>query len=93
MLAAAINGEGTVAFYAALDSGAGGIFTGDDPVNDTVATSAGPYAAFVIPAINDAGTVIFLATLDAGGKGIFRGPSPSGDKVVDISGPYADFDA
>ena len=37
LVAAAINDEGTEAFYAALDSGAGGIFTGDKPANDTIA--------------------------------------------------------
>ena len=47
MLAAAINGEGTVAFYARVRRGRH--LHGRRSLNDTVVTSAGPYAGFDIP--------------------------------------------
>lgn len=64
-----INGEGTVAFRAWLDPdddhifGLRGIFTGDDPDNDTVADEDDPLFAAGLnsPSIADDGTVAFDA--------------------------------
>jgi len=92
MFAVSINDAGTtVAFYADLDAGGGGIFTGDDLPDDLVADASGPYFQFDVPAVNDEDTVIFGATLDAGGEGIFSGPSSTADRIVGTGGPYAGF--
>jgi hypothetical protein len=73
-VAPAINAAGTVAFYADLDGGGSGIFTGLGGVTTPIALTSGIFNSFERgPAINLAGTVAFRATLDTGGGGVFTG--------------------
>jgi hypothetical protein len=92
-----INAGGTVAFFAGLDAGGQGIFTGTGAapnLTNTIADTSGPFnRIFVTPAIDATGTVAFVASF-AGGTGIFAGTGavPNvNDTVADSSGPFSAF--
>jgi len=81
---ASLNETGGVAFFATLDSGDRGVFRGANVATDTVASSAGPFAATGwdnAPVIGNNGKVVFGADLDAGGYGIFTGGNPATDTL------------
>lgn len=68
----ALNNAGTVAFFAELDAGGQGIFTGNGATITTIAQTGDRFSRFFeAPSINDAGTVAFIANLDAEGSGLF----------------------
>jgi len=76
---ASINNLGTVAFVAALDTGAIGIFTGVDPVTDKVIMSGDALDGSTLIALNffeegfnDSGQVVFHASFADGRQGIYR---------------------
>jgi len=76
---ASINNLGTVAFVAALDTGAIGIFTGVDPVTDKVIMSGDALDGSTLIALNffeegfnDSGQVVFYASFADGRQGIYR---------------------
>jgi hypothetical protein len=79
----AINDSGDVAFQASLSAtpSVNGIYTGPNPVTDTVVDTSGPFDLLDDPAITENGTVIFWGALAASG-GIFSGPDPIADKVI-----------
>ena len=79
-----INNNNTVAFFANLDTGEGGIFTSNGSSLTPIADDSGAFSSFNQVAINDNNTVAFLANLDAGGRGIFTGPDPVADKAVAV---------
>jgi hypothetical protein len=73
--ATSINDSGTVAFWAQLNSGETGIFTGPDPETDRVITTGVPLPGLgavtavwqiTTEALNNAGQVAFGVTYDAG---------------------------
>lgn len=91
-----INNSGLVAFYAPLDDGSTGIFSGNGGGTKIVASKDGTFKDFgPSPSINDSGTVAFLAytqSANTGFRGIYTetsGGTPT--KFVDASGPYAAF--
>jgi hypothetical protein len=85
---ASINDLGQVAFYATLDDGGAGIFTGPDPVADRVIAVGDPldgrtvtYLGFFNQGLNEFGQIAFTAGLDDGTSGVFvtsRVPEPAG---------------
>lgn len=100
--APAVNEHGVVAFFANLDSGGSGIFTGSGGPTTTIADTAGPFASFeqepvmgifiaASPDINHVGRVVFYAELDGGERGVFTGDGVSTTTIEDSSGPHADF--
>ena len=75
----AINAAGAVAFFATLDNGNDGLFTGPDPLADKVIQSGdllfGDTVRFVdifTEGLNDAGQVAFYFELENGTRGIAR---------------------
>ncbi|ODS30298.1 MAG: PEP-CTERM motif protein [Candidatus Scalindua rubra] len=88
-----INDSGTVAFWADLDAGGSGIFTGNGGSLTTIADTSGSLSGFNgTPSINDSGTVAFWAALDAGGEGIVTGDGGSTTVLYDTSGSINGFD-
>ncbi len=85
------NDQGTVAFYASLDSGGSGIFAGSGGALTTIADSSGFLSGFGSPMLNDVGTVIFQADLDVGEQGIFTGSGGALTTVADTSGSFSEF--
>ena len=95
-----INDAGTVAFFANLDVGSEGIFTGDGITTTTIADTSGALDTFATfcnggcslalvrtsPAINNSGQVAFSATLDNRFEGIFRGDGSTLTTIVETSG-------
>jgi len=82
-----LNNSDTVAFWAHLDRGGQGIFTGSGGPITTIADSSGPFQSFSKPVINDSGTLAFAASLDAGAVGLFIGPDPLTDEVIRLGDP------
>ncbi len=88
----AINDDGMVAFFAALDMGGEGVFVGNGGPARTIADTSGYFSGFrslsgnpTSPSINSVGTVAFFANLGAGGSGIFTGAGgPS--QIIAVSG-------
>jgi PEP-CTERM motif len=85
--AVSINNPGEVVFYANLEGGGAGIFTGTDIANDKVIAVGDPLdgstvasIGFAHGALNDRGQVTFWAKLQNGDQGIFIAnpvPEPS----------------
>lgn len=93
-----INSAGTLGFWAFLDVGGQGIFTGNGTTTTTIALTTGlPYAAFgnVSPAsftpISTAGALGFRADLDAGGHGLFRSDGTTTTTIALDSGPIYSY--
>jgi hypothetical protein len=88
-----INDKGVVGFWASLDAGGHGIFTGPDPVAHKVITagdaldgSTVEFLAFGREGLNNAGQVAFLARLADGRRGIYRAdPVASEPEVLKVS--------
>jgi hypothetical protein len=82
-----------VAFWATLDVGGEGIFTGTGGPTTTIADTSGPFLSFsgFPPSVNSGGTVAFRAFLDAGGVGIFTGSGGPTTTLYDSSGPFSGF--
>ena len=79
------NKKGTVAFWALLDNGIRGIFTGPDPVADKVIATGDllfglPVTDVNFPqgiGLNNRGQVAFIAELNDGTEGVYRAdPAP-----------------
>ncbi|MEC4674733.1 MAG: choice-of-anchor tandem repeat NxxGxxAF-containing protein [Nitrospirota bacterium] len=74
-----LNNHGQIAFSALLDSGITGIFTGPDPVHDTVILQGDELAGSRIlegpvlsnHSLNDDGVIVFFARLEDDSEGIF----------------------
>ena len=76
----AINNDGAVAFWAGLDAGGSGIYTGSGGATSAMALTGATFSGFGrgLPAINSAGAVTFWASLTAGGHGVYKaGPGAS----------------
>ncbi len=93
-----INSVGTLGFWAFLDVGGQGIFTGNGTTTTTIALTTGlPYAAFgnVSPAsftpITTTGALGFRAELDAGGHGLFRSDGTTTTTIALDSGPIYSY--
>ena len=83
-----INDGGTVAFWATLDAGGKGIYSGSGGPITTITTVNGQFSNLNFnPSINNAGVVAFHGDLSAGGEGIFTGSGGPVTTVVDTSGP------
>jgi hypothetical protein len=75
----AINDQGTVAFFAGLDAGGAGIFTGPDPIADKVIATGDTFLgstvtnieSFNLERLNDLGQITFVASLADATTGIF----------------------
>jgi thrombospondin type 3 repeat protein len=100
--APAVNAHGVVAFFADLDSGSSGIFTGSGGAITTIATTDGAFSTFeqqpvmgifipATPDINSAGVVVFFAKLDGGVAGIFTGDGTGTTPIENSGGPHAAF--
>jgi hypothetical protein len=87
-----INNAGTVAFFATLDAGGSGIFTGSDPTADAVirtgdALFGAPVTALdFFRGLNDAGQMAFIAELADGRQVVVRA-DPA--QVGAVPGPSA----
>ena len=84
-----LNQSGQVVFFARLDSGVTGIFTGGDPTTDLIADDSGlQFDGFGDgPTINDAGLVAFRGFLETTGEsGLFTGDGGPVTMIVDTSG-------
>ncbi|MBD1836832.1 PEP-CTERM sorting domain-containing protein [Coleofasciculus sp. FACHB-64] len=90
-----INDVGTIAFFAELDVGGTGIFTGADPLKDKVISTGDTLfgstvtsLSFSREGLNNAGQVAFLASLADGTTGIFRAePGVSSEPPKDVPEP------
>ncbi|MEP0758833.1 choice-of-anchor tandem repeat NxxGxxAF-containing protein [Coleofasciculus sp. FACHB-T130] len=90
-----INDVGTIAFFAELDAGGTGIFTGADPLKDKVISTGDTLfgstvtsLSFSREGLNNAGQVAFLASLADGTMGIFRAdPGVSSEPPKDVPEP------
>lgn len=79
VMAPSVNNSRSVVFRASLDVGGSGIFTGNDPVHDTVVCVGGSFFGSTVTAlslnpgraINDSGQIVFSAVLADGKRGIF----------------------
>jgi len=88
----AINNAGTVAFWASLDAGSEGLFTGTGGATTTIAASDGSFATVNLSgAINTAGTVAINGSLDSGVQGVFFGSGGPTNTIADNSGAFAQF--
>ena len=84
-----LNNKGAVAFWATLDAGGNGIFTGPDPAEDKVIAvgdslfgSEVTELVFGREGLNSAGQVAFVATLADKTQGVYRAdPEPADDPV------------
>lgn len=78
----AINASGTVAFWAAIDAGGQGIFTGDTVESAIVKTGDALFGSsvtgleFTRRGLNDAGQIAFAYTLADGRRGVARATPP-----------------
>lgn len=88
---ASINDNDTVAFWARLDDGSSGIFTGSDPVNDKVITTGDSLFGSTVTSIscclkksiNNSGQIVFDAILDDGTHTIVRAdPVPTSEVSI-----------
>lgn len=87
----AMSSNGRVVFHADLDAGGRGIFTGPNPLTDTVADTSGAYESFGPPVINASGAVVFRAQLRSGVQGIYNGPNPTTNVIADTNGAFGFF--
>jgi hypothetical protein len=83
-----INAGGAVAFFATLDTGREGIFTGPDPVANKVIETGDPLFGDTVvildiftEGLNDAGQVAFFFELEDGTRGMARA-DPEPQQVV-----------
>jgi hypothetical protein len=89
-----INTGGTVVFWAHLDTGISGIFTGIGGPITSIADTSGPFSGFdEFPFINDGGRVAFRAGLDTGGEGIFIGSGGPTTVIATTGGTFNGFAA
>jgi len=87
----ALNNNGQIAFSALLDSGIAGIFTGPDPVHDTVILQGDELAGSRIlegpilsnHSLNDNGVIVFFARLEDDSEGIFLA-KPQDNSLVSV---------
>ncbi|MER3590128.1 MAG: exosortase, partial [Mastigocladus sp. ERB_26_1] len=86
-----INDQGTVAFFANLDTIGSGIFTVSNGVTTTIAESSQPRGAFGLPVINNKSAVAFSSQVE-NGSAIFLSIDGSTTSIVDTNGSFSDFD-
>jgi hypothetical protein len=93
-----LNSAGTLGFFASLDAGGQGIFTGNGTTTTTIALTSGPpYAAFgnVSPAsftpVDAAGALGFRSELDGGGHGLFRSDGTTTTTIALDNSPLFSF--
>ena len=88
----AINNQGTVVFFANLDAGRQGVFTGNGTTTTTIADTSSLFRSFSsYPSINDRGTVAFAASLNDGidgeipsSVGIFTGDGTTVNTITTV---------
>ncbi len=91
-----LNDAGTVVFFANLDAGGRGIFTGNGGPLATIITTddesplGGAFTGLHSPSINASGAVSFMGQVGAR-RGIFKFDNGAVATVVDDSGPLKDF--
>ncbi len=84
-----IHDDGTVAFWAELDVGGHGVFTGDGTSIVEIAAVGNTYTTVGhAAAIHSSGDVFFGATLTSGDRGIFRGDGTTTTLAVEWDDPY-----
>jgi len=93
----AINDAGTVTFWASLDEGGSGIFTGPNPVTDKVIATGDRLFGSTVTSLrfnrfsskwlNNAGQLTFFAQLADRSSGIFRADPESTSKPQPVSEP------
>lgn len=87
-----INDQGIVAFFASLEAGGEGIFTGSGGAVTAIADTSSIFSGFAGDAfINNNDSVAFAANLSAGGKGIFTSSDNGFTTIVDSSGIFDGF--
>jgi hypothetical protein len=90
----AISTNGTVAFFANVDTGGGGVFT-INPQGGlaTVADTAGGFTYLGSPVMNAQGQAVFYGGQDTGINGIFVGRDGTLTTIADTTGEFSSFQA
>ena len=90
--AASISKHGRVAFWASLDDGRLGIFSGEGGALTTIAVTGAGLTDIAIqhPGINKGGTVSFIGITPAG-RAVLTGSGGPVTVLYDTTGPFADF--
>ena len=90
--APAINNGGTVVFFAGLQGGGSGIFTGSGgQISRILDTSGGIATLSFDPKINDAGLVVVRGDLSAGGHAIFAATQGTSQTIAQTNGLFSDL--
>ena len=89
-----LNSTGTVAFYAALDNGRYGIFSGNGTATTTIELNPQQRAGYGHPTINEAGSVAFYELQGNVNSELIRIVSGNGGPlttIADTAGQFRDF--
>lgn len=86
------NNPGRVVFFAGLDSGGAGFFTGDGGSITQIATTTSGFTGFgQVASINNAGVVAFRGTPAGSVEGVFTSNGANITKLTDTSAGFLDF--
>lgn len=87
---AALNDNGTVAFYGQLQAGGEGVYVWDGGTPTTIADTSGPFSSLdITPTINNHGTVAFQGFTSTGNYGIYSWSSGTIATVYDDTGAFS----